>query len=161
MLQCVPGDQLVTLLRSGLGRLLRAVGFNRLNGSQQGWQQPGRHLAMRVECLSRKVSDAFRVSAVAMGNQSDDIAITTRAACDRAREARNRERLCACCWRSEVPRLLNLQIQRLEIQDNANLEGPGQIRNNLGPAWQLNACLQGARSITVPQFAQVRRSALA
>src|SRR6266404_475233 len=79
LLQRAPRDQLVARLRSGLSRLRRALCINRLNGSQQGGQQPRRYLAMRVECLSRKVSDAFRVSAVAMRNQGDDIAIATRA----------------------------------------------------------------------------------
>jgi hypothetical protein len=48
-----------------------------------------------------------------------------------------------------------------EVEGDRNVEGSRQIGNNFGSARQLDACLQRARSITVPQFAQVRRSGLA
>jgi hypothetical protein len=57
--------------------------------------------------------------------------------------------------RSEVPRL-----RAPEAQINRNFNGPGQI-NLGGAAVQLDPCLQRARSMMVPQFAQVRFSVLA
>ncbi len=58
---------------------------------------------------------------------------------------------------SEVPRL-----SRAEVEIDRNLNRPREVCEYLGrAAVQLDACLQRARSITVPQFAQVRFSALA
>ena len=111
---------------------------------------------MSVERLDREVTGTFGVSAVAMRNQRNDIAVAAGAACNRSRKARYAQRVCGCRWSREVSRLIGR-----EIECDRNIEGPGQIGNNLGPACELDACLQRARSITVPQFAQVRRSALA
>ena len=111
---------------------------------------------MSVELPGRKVSGTFGVSAVAMRNQRNDIAVATRTSCNNRREARYREWACACRRGTEVPGLMSREV----LQDR-NIQRSGQIRSHLAPACQLDACFQRARSITVPQFAQVRRSELA
>ena len=111
---------------------------------------------MSVERLDREVTGRFGVSAVAMRDQRDDIAVATRSLRNRAREAGYREWAGACLGRAEVSRLMSREVLR-----DRNIEGPRQIRTYFGAAGQLDACFQRARSITVPQFEQVRRSALA
>jgi hypothetical protein len=143
-------------LRRGLGRLQGALCINRLDRRQQGGHQPRRYLAMSVESLGRKVSGTFGVSAVAMRNQRNDIAVATRALRNRPRKAGYLDGLWGRVWRAVVSRLISR-----EVQNDRNIEGSGQIGHNRGPAGQLDACLQRARSITVPQLAQVRRSVLA
>ena len=111
---------------------------------------------MSVESPGREVSGTFGMRAVAMGNEGDDVAVAARALRHRPGKSGYRERVCDGRRCPEVPRLICR-----EVQGYGNVDGLRQVGDNLGCVCQLDACLQRARSITVPQFAQVRRSELA